>query len=311
MMRIFTVLLAGLLLSACQQGPSAEQIAKEKELKMTHESEIKAWRAERIDKLTTRDGWLSLVGMHWLPKDGVTRVGSGQANGTRISVGPENLGLIGVSAGNSVWFQPEGKVPVTVDGQPASGRIKLTPDTEGTPTVVGFKGGEASFIVIERGGKLALRVRDAQSPALLGFSGIDYFSIDRAFRVEAEFTAHEAGRTMDIVNILGMVEPMMNPGTVSFSLGGQRYTLEALDEGDHRLFFVFADRSSGHDSYPAGRFVYADYPGVDGRTILDFNKAYNPPCAFNPYSTCPMPPPENRLDVLIAAGEKKPRKTAP
>lgn len=309
MMRILPVLLTGLLLSACQQGPSAEQIAREKELKMTHETEIKAWRAERIEKLTARNGWLSLVGMHWLPKDGVTRVGSGEANGTRLSVGPDKLGLIGVSAGNSIWFQPEGNVTVSVDGQPASGRSRLTPDTEGTPTVVGFKGDEANFIVIERGGKLALRVRDAQSPTLLSFSGIDYFDIDRGFRVEAEFTAHEAGRTMDIVNILGMVEPMMNPGTVSFNLGEQRYTLEALDEGDHRLFFVFADRTSGHDSYPAGRFVYADYPGADGRTVLDFNKAYNPPCAFNPYSTCPMPPPENRLDVLITAGEKKPRKT--
>ena len=309
MMRILPVLLTGLLLSACQQGPSAEQIAREKELKMTHETEIKAWRAERIEKLTARNGWLSLVGMHWLPKDGVTRVGSGEANGTRLSVGPDKLGLIGVSAGNSIWFQPEGNVTVSVDGQPASGRSRLTPDTEGTPTVVGFKGDEANFIVIERGGKLALRVRDSQSPTLLSFNGIDYFDIDRGFRVEAEFTAHEAGRTMEIVNILGMVEPMMNPGTVSFNLGEQRYTLEALDEGDHRLFFVFADRTSGHDSYPAGRFVYADYPGADGRTVLDFNKAYNPPCAFNPYSTCPMPPPENRLDVLISAGEKKPRKT--
>lgn len=310
MMRIISLVLTGLLLSACQQGPSAEQIAKEKEMKMAHESEIKAWRAERIEKLTARDGWLSLVGMHWLPNDGVTRVGSGEANGTRLSVGPDKLGLVGVSPGNNIWFQPEGVVPVTVDGQPAGGRIKLTPDSEGLPTVIGFKGGEASFVVIERGGKLALRVRDAQSPALLGFSGIDYFDIDRAFRVEADFTAHEAGRTMDIVNILGMVEPMMNPGTVSFTLGERRYTLEALDEGDHRLFFVFADRTSGHETYPAGRFVYADYPGADGKTMLDFNKAYNPPCAFNPYSTCPMPPAENRLDISIAAGEKKPRKTA-
>ena len=138
MMRILPVLLTGLLLSACQQGPSAEQIAREKELKMTHETEIKAWRAERIEKLTARNGWLSLVGMHWLPKDGVTRVGSGEANGTRLSVGPDKLGLIGVSAGNSIWFQPEGNVTVSVDGQPASGRSKLTPDTEGTPTVVGF-----------------------------------------------------------------------------------------------------------------------------------------------------------------------------
>jgi uncharacterized protein (DUF1684 family) len=309
MMRILMLAAAALLLSACQQGPSAEQIAREKELKMKHETEIKAWRSERIDKLTTRDGWLSLVGMHWLPDDGVTRVGSGEANGTRLSVGPDKLGLVGVNSNKEVWFQPENTVPVTLDGAPAEGRIKLTPDSQGLPSVIGFKGGEASFIVIERGGKLALRVRDSQAPRLLGFTGIDYYAIDRAFRVEAQFTPHEAGRTMEIVNILGMIEPMLNPGTVSFSLGEQIFTLEALDEGDHRLFFVFADRTSGQGSYPAGRFVYAEYPGADGKTILDFNKAYNPPCAFNPYSTCPMPPPENRLDVAITAGEKQPRKS--
>jgi uncharacterized protein (DUF1684 family) len=217
--------------------------------------------------------------------------------------------LVGVNSNKEVWFQPENTVPVTLDGAPAEGRIKLTPDSQGLPSVIGFKGGEASFIVIERGGKLALRVRDSQAPRLLGFTGIDYYAIDRAFRVEAQFTPHEAGRTMEIVNILGMIEPMLNPGTVSFSLGEQMFTLEALDEGDHRLFFVFADRTSGQGSYPAGRFVYAEYPGADGKTILDFNKAYNPPCAFNPYSTCPMPPPENRLDVAITAGEKQPRKS--
>jgi hypothetical protein len=309
MMRINMIAAAALLLSACQQGPSAEQIAREKALKMKHETEIKTWRSERVEKLTTRDGWLSLVGMHWLPDDGVTRVGSGEANGTRLSVGPDKLGLVGVNANKQVWFQPENSVSVTLDGAPASGRIKLTPDSQGLPSVLGFKGGEASFIVIERGGKLALRVRDSQAPRLLGFTGIDYYAIDRAFRVEAEFTPHEAGRTMEIVNILGMIEPMMNPGTVSFTLGEQKFTLEALDEGDHRLFFVFADRTSGQGSYPAGRFVYAEYPGADGKTVLDFNKAYNPPCAFNPYSTCPMPPPENRLDVAIAAGEKQPRKS--
>ncbi len=307
-MKILPLILCGLLLSACHQGPSAEQIAKEKQLKMQYEAEIKTWRTERIDKLTKRDGWLSLAGMHWLPKMGVARVGSGETNGTRISVGPSKLGLVSVSEGNMAWFQPEAGVPVTIDGTPMTGKTKLVADSQGVPTVVGFDGGEASFIVIERGGKLALRVRDANAPTRVKFTGIDYFDIDKNFRFEAHFTPHEAGRTIEIVNILGIVEPMINPGTVTFTQGEKSYTLEAIDEGDHRLFFTFADRTSGHETYAAARFLYAAYPDAAGNTIVDFNKAYNPPCAFTAFSTCPLPPLGNRLDLTITAGEKKPRK---
>ena len=310
-MRVIPIALI-LLLAACKpDGPSPEQLAKEKAEKMQHQAEILQWRAERIEKLKQPDGWLSLVGMHWLPQ-GVTRVGAGPANGTRIAVGPKNLGLITTNARNQVWLQPDSPAGMTVDGEPLTGRVELIPDTRGKPTVIGLPGGRASFIVIERGGRLALRVRDADAPTRTGFTGIDSFPIDRSFRFEAKFTPHEAGRTIDIVNILGMVEPMMNPGSVSFSRDGVTYTLEAVDEGDGRLFLIFADRTSGKESYPAARFLYAENPGAaGGTTIVDFNKAYNPPCAFSAYSTCPMPPPENRLDLAVTAGEKKPRKITP
>ncbi len=307
-MRNVLFLLISLCIASCNSGPNADQLAKEALMKKQHNAEIFAWRKDRVDKLTTPDGWLSLVGMHWLPKNGPTRVGSAESNGTRLSVGPKTLGLITVSAENTLSFQPESGVPVTIDGAPALGKSKLQSDSLGTPTVVGFSDGRANFIVIERGGKLALRVRDSQSAALLGFNGLDYFEIDRSFRVVAKFTAHEAGRTLDVVNILGMIEPMMNPGILEFSYGEKNYSLEALDEGDHRLFVVFADLTSGHDSYPAGRFVYAEYPDASGNTELDFNKAYNPPCAFTDFSTCPMPPDTNRIDLAVRAGEKKPRK---
>ena len=308
-MQKISILVLGLLLAACHRGPSNEQLAKEKLEKMKHYSEIMLWRNERVDKLKTPSGWLSLVGMHWLPSKGVTRIGSGPANGTRLSVGPASLGLISISDGMA-WFQPESGVPITINDLPSNGRVRLVPDTEGAPTVVGFNDGQASFIVIQRGGKLALRVRDANAKTRREFTGIDYFKVDKSFQLDAQFKAHDAGRTIDIVNILGMVEPMMNPGTLTFNKDGKSYTLEALDEGDHRLFVVFADRTSGHETYAAARFVYADYPDANGKTILDFNKAYNPPCAFTPYSTCPMPPPSNRLDMLVSAGEKKPRKPA-
>lgn len=311
-MRVIPIALMLILtLTACKpDGPSAEQLAKEKAEKMQHQAEILQWRAQRIEKLKQPDGWLSLVGMHWLPQ-GVTRIGAGPANGTRIAVGPDNLGLITTDRHNRVWLQPDSPAGMTVDGAPLKGRVELVPDTRGQPTVVGFDGGHASFIVIERGGRLALRVRDAEAPTRTRFTGIDSFPIDRSFRFVADYSPHEAGRTIDIVNILGMVEPMMNPGSVSFIRDGVTHTLEAVDEGDGRLFLIFADRTSGKESYPAARFLYADNPGKAGTTIVDFNKAYNPPCAFTPFSTCPMPPPENRLDLAITAGEKKPRKITP
>lgn len=309
-MRVFLFAMMLLLVACKNDGPSQEQLAKEKSEKAQHQSEVLQWRMQRIEKLKQPDGWLSLVGMHWLPQ-GVTRVGSGPANGTRIKVGPGNLGLITTNKRNQVWLQPDSLSGLTIDGEPIRGRVELIPDTRGTPTVVGFNGGHASFIVIERGGRLALRVRDADAPTRTQFTGIDSFPIDRKFRIDAEFTPHEAGRTIDVVNILGMVEPMMNPGTVRFRIGEQEFSLEAIDEGDHRLFLVFADRTSGKESYAAARFLYAEYPGADGKTVVDFNKAYNPPCAFSAFSTCPMPPPGNRMDIAITAGEKKPRKIAP
>jgi uncharacterized protein (DUF1684 family) len=310
-MRITTIFLTSMLLVACQQGPSAEQLVKEQTLKIQHDAEIHAWRAERVEKLTAADGWLSLVGMHWLPASGVTRVGAAEDNGTRIRIGPDKLGVLHIDVDNSVWFQAESHVPVTLNGIIRTDRVKLQTDASGSPSVLGFNDGQASFIVIERGGKLALRVRDANAETRQKFTGIDYFDIDRNFRFEAQFTPHEAGRTIEIVNILGMVEPMMNPGTVTFTYAGEMLTLEAIDEGDHRLFLVFADHTSGHESYAAARFLYAAYPNAVGKTIVDFNKAYNPPCAFSAYSTCPMPPLSNRMDIAITAGEKKPRKITP
>jgi uncharacterized protein (DUF1684 family) len=305
-LRTSLLILASLFITSCDSGPSPEQLAKDRVMKMQHQKEIVEWRKDRIAKLTTPDGWLSLVGMHWLPDKGIVRVGSGEANGTRIAVGPSKLGMIKVDSDN-VWFDAESGVPVTIDGVLSSGRARLKSDSISLPTVVGFNNGQANFNVIERGGKLALRVRDSQAPALVNFDGLEYFDIDRDFRFEAKFIPHEAGRTIEVMNILGMVEPMMNPGVIQFTKNDKTYKLEALDEGDHRLFLVFADLTSGHESYPAGRFLYAEYPDATGMTEVDFNKAYNPPCAFNAYSTCPMPPDSNRLDIAINAGEKKPK----
>jgi uncharacterized protein (DUF1684 family) len=299
-------------LAACERGPSPEdqaRVAKASAERQAYEAQVRAWRAERVQRLTKPDGWLSLVGMHWL-ETGTTRVGAGADNGTRLAVGPAHVGELKLGKDGVLRFVAESGSGVTVDGQPATGEVVLASDADPTrdPSVVGFNKGDASFIVIKRGERYALRVRDALAPTRTGFQPLQYFPIDPAFRVRARFTPHAPGSKIDIVNILGIVEPMDNPGTVSFEKDGKSFTLEAVDEGDHRLFFVYADRTSGHESYAASRFLYADYPDRTGMTTLDFNQGYNPPCAFTAYSTCPMPPLQNRLDLAITAGEKKPLK---
>jgi len=305
-------LLLALALAGCGRGPSPEDSARAARAnaeRLAYEAEIRAWRTERVQRLTKPDGWLSLVGMHWLER-GTTRVGSGADNGTRLAVGPAHVGEIELDKEGVLRFTPASDAEISIDGQPAVKPVVLATDADPTreATVVGFNRGDASFIVIKRGDRYALRVRDALAPTRTGFQPLQYFPIDPAFRFRAHFTPHAPGSKIDIVNILGMVEPMDNPGTVTFEKDGKSFTIEAVDEGDHRLFFVYADRTSGHESYAASRFVYADYPDKSGYTTLDFNRGYNPPCAFTAYSTCPMPPLQNRIDLAIAAGEKKPLK---
>ena len=299
------------LLAGCSQAPPPADDAAAAAARARHAAwvkEIKDEREARLQRLQKPDGWLSLVGMHWLQL-GNTRVGSATDNGTRLDAGPPHLGVIKYQSGGRISFTPEPGVEVTINGAPAVGVTDLVSDAdagEAGPTVVGFNKGDASFIVIKRGDRYALRVRDALAPTRTSFPGIAYFDMDPSFRVVAKFTPHPAGQTIKIINVLGMEEAMDNPGLVSFTHGGKPYSLEAVDEGDHRLFLIFADRTSGHESYPAARYLYAEYPGADGTTVVDFNKAYNPPCAFTNFATCPLPPPSNRLDLAIRAGEKKP-----
>ncbi|MBW8313102.1 MAG: DUF1684 domain-containing protein [Rhizobium sp.] len=310
-MRVLLLPFLALLLAGC--GGSAEQEAADaaaaakaaREARLAYEREVRDWRHERQERLLRPDGFLSLVGLHWL-SPGATYIGSAQDNGTRLALGPPQVGMLDVRKDGTVTLRIADGAEVTVDGEPAKGTVTLVPDSQGKPTVVGFNRGDASFVLIERGGRFALRVRNAMARTRTSFPGIDYFDIDPGFRFEARFEAHPPGKTIDIVNMLGMVEPMPNPGRVLFEKDGAQYSLEALDEGDGQLFFVFADRTSGHQTYAASRFLYAQPAGPDGKVVLDFNRAYNPPCAYTPFSTCPMPPPENRLDLAVAAGEKKP-----
>jgi uncharacterized protein (DUF1684 family) len=314
-MKSLALLLAGVaMVAACKRGPAkptAEQEAQAQREAVAFAQEQYLWRAKRTIDLSRPDGWTSLIGLHWLDA-GTHRVGSDPDNGIRTSMGPPHLGVFTVR-GKQVGFVPD--TVVMVDGEPQIGAANLRIDSDAAgPSNLVFDGGKGLATVIERGGRLALRMKHADADTRLNFAGIDYWTGGRDWRLPAKFIAHPAGKTLPIANIIGTTDDIPNPGAVEFERGGKTYRLEALDQGEGTLFLVFADRTSGHGSYGAGRFLDAPMPDAQGRVLLDFNQAYNPPCAFTPFATCPLPPPENRLDLAIEAGERdyrKPTSTTP
>ena len=311
LMRMMVVLACLGAAAACHREPAAPdpaQAANDAAANAAFQQVQQAWRAERLAQLTKPDGWASLVGMHWLDP-GSHRVGSDTDNGIRLEMGPAHLGVFTVRNGATRFVAD---TAVTIDGTAArSSALRSDADAQG-PSVIAFDEGKGLATVIARGGRLALRVKHADADSRLRFTGLQYWDGGRDWQVPARFIAHPAGKTLPIANIIGTTDEIPNPGAVEFERGGTTYRLEALDEGGDTLFLVFADRTSGHGSYGAGRFLDAPRPDPQGRLVIDFNQAYNPPCAFTPFATCPLPPPENRLDLAIEAGERdyiKPPKT--
>jgi uncharacterized protein (DUF1684 family) len=286
-----------LMLSACLIAGSAVALTP-----LSYEQSIEQWRATRVERLKQPQGWLSLVGLHWL-EPGTHRIGRSDTNDIVLATGPDHLGTLRFDAGK-VWFAPAQNVDATVGEAPVTTEVELHADSSGKPATLGFDQGHVTAQVIERAGKFGLRVRDARAKTRSEFAGIENYAIDEHWRYEARFEPHPAGKTIEIANVIGQLQPMANPGALVFERDGKTHRIEAVDEGDGSLFLIFSDRTNGKETYGAGRFLYAN-AAVDGKTVLDFNKAYNPPCAFNAYSTCPLPPPENRLDLAVTAGEKK------
>lgn len=260
------------------------------------------WREERKQELLQADGWTSLVGLHWLELK-AHYIGSGPGSGIKLAMGPAKMGLVEQRDGR-VYLTPESGAALSVDDKPLTRRIELRDDHDPAPVVIGFDQGQGSLSLIGRGDRRALRVKHAQAPSRVGFAGLEYWPATKDWLVEGRFVPHPPGTTIPIVDITGTSSDAPNPGAVEFVRDGKTYRLEALGEPGSALFLVMADRTSGHGSYPAGRFMDAAAPDAQGRVMLDFNRAYNPPCAFTAYATCPLPPPENRLDLAITAGEK-------
>jgi uncharacterized protein (DUF1684 family) len=268
------------------------------------------WREQRQAELLAADGWTSLVGLHWLELK-AHYVGSGSTSGIRLAMGPPRLGLV-TRDGGGYWFTPE--AAVQVDGQPVKGRIPFHADDAPAPTVITFDDGKGAMSLIHRGQRHALRVKHADAPARLHFGHLDYWPADTSWRITARFVPHDAGKTMPVVDITGLTTEQANAGAVEFERDGRTWRLEALGEPGRPLFVIFADRTSGRGSYAAGRYIDLEVPDGKSQVVIDFNRAYNPPCAFTPFATCPLPPPENRLDLPVEAGEKtyvKPDKGEP
>lgn len=264
--------------------------------------DIEQQRAARVERLAAPQGWFSLVGLHWI-EPGKHSIGRAADNGIVLATGPQHAGEIERS-GTKVVYRPAHDAGITIDGHTIDGDVELAADSTGEPTTIAFDDGKATAQLIARGDRLGLRVRDERAETRAAFKGLDTYAIDPTWRIDARFEAHPPGKTIEIANVLDMLEATPNPGAVVFEKDGRDYRLEALDNGDGSLFLIFADRTNQKDTYGAGRFLYTDMP-AQGRVALDFNLAVNPPCAFNAYSTCPLPPPENRLNLAVTAGEKR------
>lgn len=307
-------LAAAALLAGCQRGPAttttAEARATGDEATKTMETdpafmlEAQAWRDQRREALLKPDGWTSLIGLHWI-EPGPHFVGSGGDNGMRLAMGPAHLGMLDLRKDGSVHLVPAKDARLTLDGQPLKGPVVLRTDLDANgPSEVGFDEGKGEAVVIQRGDRYGLRVRHADAPTRTQFAGLDYWSADPAWRITGKFVPHPAGTTMQVANIIGGLDDVANPGAVEFERDGKTWRIEAIDEGAGTLFLVFADRTNGHGSYGAGRFLDTPMPDAQGRVVIDFNQSRNPPCAFTTFATCPLPPPQNRLDLAITAGEK-------
>ena len=297
------VLLAGVL-AACGAGkaPASEDAAPAPEASPQLSAAEAQWRDDRRERLLAEDGWTSLVGLHWLELR-AHYIGSSPTSGIRLALGPPKLGLVQQERGR-VFFTPEKGVAVATGETPVTGRIELHDAAAAEPTELLFDEGRGRLSLIARGGRHALRLKHADAAARTGFGSIPYWPVDAGWVLEGRFQPHPAGQTIEIGNIVGGIDRLPNPGAVEFSRDGGDYRLQALEGDDGGLFLVLADRTSGHHSYGAGRYLDTAAPDAQGRVSLNFNRTYNPPCAFTDFATCPLPPPDNRLDLAITAGEQ-------
>ncbi len=274
-------------------------LTAESDTRATYESEILQWQHEREASLKSANGWLTVAGLFWL-KEGRNTVGTAASNRIVLPAGSAtaDLGWFDFENGAVAFQSAPGVMGVTVNGKPVrSARLKS--DADGQPDVVRVQA--LTMFVIKRGDRYGIRLKDSNSPLLKRFTGLRYFPVQSKYRVKAKFVAYSPPRKIAVPNVLGQVDQEDCPGYVEFTLEGKTLRLDPIAAGDE-LFFVFRDQTSTTETYHSGRFLDAAMPH-DGEVVLDFNQAVNPPCAFTPYATCPLPPKQNVLPIPIRAGE--------
>ena len=266
------------------------------------------WRQDRETELKGDNSWLTVAGLFFL-NEGKNTFGSGPLNDIVLPEGaPAEAGVLEFD-GKLVTLRAS--QPLTVNTSQVT-TMELRPAGGGKPADI-VKMGSLSFFVHKSGDRFAIRLRDQNSEIRRNFTGLRWFAPNEAYKVTGRFEPYPKPRPVRVPNILGDLEPYTAPGVVAFSLNGQPQKLEVYDSGSgdtRRFFIVFRDLTSGKETYPSARFLYADPPNAKGEVLLDFNKAYNPPCAFNPFTTCPLPSEQNRLRVRIEAGELDYHKSA-
>ena len=285
-----------------------------------HAETVQAFHAARVAELEAPDSWLSLIALHWLP-EGETSLGSAPDNDIVLPRG-KAVSVVGhvVRSGGEVRFVAEPGVEVTmgVDSTLSlpAGSGAIPPDVSDDPLVEGgalgsagpgksvvFRHGPINWILVSRGDEYALRVRDNESPVYDAFDGIERYPTSAEWRVTARWVPQE--KTVLVPDVLGTASETVSPAYLEFWVDGNRHTLDVTGEPDSdRFMMVFADATSGRETYGGGRYLWFDAPDEDGRVVLDFNLAYNPPCVWTGYATCPLPTRDNRLSVAVEAGEK-------
>jgi uncharacterized protein (DUF1684 family) len=263
---------------------------------------VEKWRADHESDLKKETGWLTVAGLFWL-KEGINTVGVGPKFDVRLTDNYKGTKFGEIDFKNGVAIlKVEGGADAQSDGKSITTNIQLVSDEKGKPAEI--RAGSQTFYLIKREERFGIRLKDSQSKARLEFKGEHWFPVDESYKVSARLEAFPEPKEVMIPNVLGGNFKMKSPGLLKFTLKGKECSLQPVTEEDGTFFIIFGDKSNETETYKSGRFLYAEKP-TNGEVMLDFNKAENPPCAFTPFATCPLPPPQNKLEVEIKAGEKR------
>lgn len=271
-----------------------------------YKQSIREWRQERLQNLKADDGWLNLAGLFWLEK-GENIIGSEENCDIRFpDKAPEKLGAVYLEE-ETIKFEVAEDVRVTHKGNPVKS-MELKSDKEEEPSVLQYE--SLKWFIIERDGEFGIRLRDLESPLVEELDSIPSFPVRQEWKIQAEYIPYDEEKTIQVPNVLGNTNKETIHGELRFKINGEEYKLYPLGSRES-LFLVFGDDTNAKETYGGGRFLSVKEPDKDNITYIDFNKAYNPPCAFTPYATCPLPPRDNILPIKIQAGEKIPEIDVP